>query len=156
LDLIRALRARDILAVAAAGQQDSQATAVAAAARILCAHLGGNERAVADAGVAGLLHGCGRLIEGSRDVDEPAVAASLLGMWGLSDGMIKALLHQRLPSEAPPAEQVVAGALHAALALQGQLPWDGAWLARQGDADGMIGRLTEASKSAASPQVVSP
>lgn len=154
LDLIRALRSRDTLAVASDDRRESQNTTVAAVARAVCGCLGGNERAVADAGLAGLLHGCGSLVEGSLPVDEPAMAASLLGMWGLSDGPIKAILHQRSPSAAPPAEQVVAGALHAALVLQGQLAWDGAWLASQGDAAGMITRMTEASKLATLPQVV--
>ncbi|MBI5295767.1 MAG: HDOD domain-containing protein, partial [Chloroflexi bacterium] len=156
LDLIRALRSRDALAVAADDRGESQATTVAAAARALCVHLGGNERAVADAGLAGLLHGCGSLVEGSLPVDEPVMAASLLGMWGLSDGVINAVLHQRSPSAAKPAEQVAAGALHAALVLQGQLTWDGTWLASQGDAAGLVARLTEASKLATVPQVMSP
>lgn len=147
-ELIRALLQAGCLVSASDQPGASPGQSVAATAQALCRHLGGDARACADAGIAGHLHGCGRLVAATPECSA-AMGACLLGLWGLPEPVVAAVAQQEHP---PASAGPVAGAVHAALALAGELPWDEAWLALQGG-PGAVAALHGAAGAAAMPGV---
>lgn len=148
LELIRALHRAGCLAASGDQAEGGAGQAIAAAAQALCSHLGGDARACADAGIAGMLHGCGRLVA-ITPCCTASMGASLLGLWGLPEPVVAAVAQQ----EHPPASAAPAvGAVHAALALTGAVPWEQAWLAPLGGA-AAVAVLQGAAGAAAMPGV---
>jgi CheY-like chemotaxis protein len=148
LELIRALHRAGCLAAGDDQPEGSAGQSIAAVAQALCRHLGGDARACADAAIAGQLHACGGLAA-RVSAGRGTLGACLLGLWGLPEPVVAAVAQQEHP---PAAAGLVAGAVHAALALAGAVPWDEAWLALQGG-PAVVATLRSAAGDAAMPGV---
>lgn len=148
LELIRALHRAGCLAAVGGQAEGSPGQAIAGSAQALCRHLGGDARACADAAIAGLLHSCGSLVAPTHAC-RATMGACLLGLWGLPEPVVEAVAQQEHP---PVSAGPAAGAVHAALALAGAVPWDAGWLAPRGG-PAAIADLHAAAGAAAMPGV---
>jgi HD-like signal output (HDOD) protein len=141
--------------------------AVAAVARMIVKDAGGNRVMIDEAFQASMMIGLGKLILASSLPDEYAsvvervaageaeadverelfdathgeVGGYLLGLWGLSDGIVEALAYYAAPGDMPVTDMQPVVAVHSAAAIVSEQQGDGtaiadtAWLERAGFAD---------------------